>query len=98
MKLIKLTSHKNDEPIYINIDKIDYFYERQSGDKYYEGKPIIEKLTKVGYSGSVSEVRETPKEIIGMMVLIKSIQNGETLKLKSLLKRCVRHCRMVWIK
>jgi len=71
MKLIKLTSHKNDEPIYINIDKIDYFYERQMGDKYYEGKPIIEKLTKVGYNGSVSEVKETPKEIIEKIKMIK---------------------------
>ena len=71
MKLIKLTSYKNDEPIYINIDKIDYFYERQMGDKYYEGKPIIEKLTKVGYNGSVSEVKETPKEIIEKIKMIK---------------------------
>jgi hypothetical protein len=71
MKLIKLTSHKNDEPIYINIDKIDYFYERQMGDKYYEGKPIIEKLTKVGYNGSVSEVKETPEEIIEKIKMIK---------------------------
>jgi len=67
MKLIKLTSHKNDETIYINIDKIDYFYERQMGDKYYEGKPIIEKLTKIGHNGSVSEVKETPKEIIELI-------------------------------
>jgi hypothetical protein len=67
MKLIKLTSHKDGEPIYINIDKINYFYERQMGDKYYEGRPIIEKLTKVGHSGSVSEVRETPKEIIELI-------------------------------
>jgi hypothetical protein len=67
MKLIKLTSHKNDEPIYININKIDYFYERQMGDKYYEGKPITEKLTRVGHNGSVSEVKETPKEIIELI-------------------------------
>ena len=67
MKLIKLTSHKDGEPIYINIDKINYFYERQMGDKYYEGKPIIEKLTKVGHSGLVSETKETPKEIIEMI-------------------------------
>jgi hypothetical protein len=72
MKLIKLTSHKNDEPIYINIDKIDYFYERQMGNKYYEGKPIIEKLTKVGYNGSVSEVKETPEEIVEKIRLIKN--------------------------
>jgi hypothetical protein len=71
MKLIKLTLHKNDEPIYINIDKINYFYERQMGDKYYEGRPIIEKLTKVGHSSSVSEVRETPKEIIELIQLNK---------------------------
>ena len=67
MKLIKLTSHKDGEPIYINIDKIDYFYERQSGDKYYEGKPIIERHTRVGYSGSFCLVKETPKEIIELI-------------------------------
>ena len=67
MKLIKLTSHKDYEPIYINIDKINYFYERQMGDKYYEGKPIIEKLTKVGHNGLVSEVKETPKKIIELI-------------------------------
>jgi hypothetical protein len=79
MKLIKLTSHKNDEPIYINIDKIDYFYERQSGDKYYEGKPIIEKLTKVGYSGSVSEVKETAEEILELIRIIKNASNSRVL-------------------
>jgi hypothetical protein len=41
------------------------------GDKYYEGKPIIEKLTKVGYNGSVSEVKETPEEIIEKIKMIK---------------------------
>ena len=71
MKLIKLTSHKDDEPIYINIDKINYFYERQMGDKYYEGKPIIEKLTKVGHNGLVSEVKETPKKIIELIHKLK---------------------------
>jgi hypothetical protein len=79
MKLIKLTSHKNDEPIYINIDKIDYFYERQMGDKYYEGKPIIEKLTKVGYNGSVSEVKETPEKIIEKIKMIKNANSTRTI-------------------
>ena len=79
MKLIKLTSHKNDEPIYINIDKIDYFYERQMGDKYYEGKPIIEKLTKVGYNGSVSEVKETTEKIIEKIRIIKNASNSIVL-------------------
>jgi hypothetical protein len=40
------------------------------GDKYYEGKPIIEKLTKVGHNGSVSEVKETPEEIVEKIRLI----------------------------
>jgi hypothetical protein len=79
MKLIKLTSHKNDEPIYINIDKIDYFYERQMGDKYYEGKPIIEKLTKIGYNGSVSEVKETPEKIIEKIKMIKNANSTRTI-------------------
>jgi hypothetical protein len=67
MKLIKLTSSQDDEPIYINIDKIDFFYERKAGEKYYEGKPIIERHTRVGYSGSFCLVKETPKEIIELI-------------------------------
>jgi hypothetical protein len=67
MKLIKLTSSQDDEPIYINIDKIDFFYERKAGEKYYEGKPIIERHTRVGHSGSFCLVKETPKEIIELI-------------------------------
>ena len=79
MKLIKLTSHKNDEPIYINIDKIDFFYERKAGEKYYEGKPIIERHTRVGHSGSFCLVKETPEEIIVKIKMIKNSNSTRTI-------------------
>jgi hypothetical protein len=49
------------------------------GDKYYEGKPIIKKLTKVGHNGSVSEVKETTEKIIEKIRIIKNASNSIVL-------------------
>jgi hypothetical protein len=78
MKLIKLTSHNDDKPIYINIDKIDYFYEGVIS-KMRSNVIIDEKFTKLGHNGSVSEVKETPEEIIVKIKMIKNANSTRTI-------------------
>jgi hypothetical protein len=75
MRLIVLTQEKNDKPIYINIEKIDYFFEGVESNTFYEGKQIVQKHTKISYGGSVSQVKETPKEIIEKIRSIKNANN-----------------------
>jgi hypothetical protein len=78
MKLIKLTSHNDDKPIYINIEKIDYFYEGVIS-KIRSNAIIDEKFTKLGHNGSVSEVKETPEEIIVKIKMIKNANSTRTI-------------------
>ena len=48
MKLIKLTSHKDDSFIYVNINEIGHFYEVKESQMWYQGEPIVKKHTIVG--------------------------------------------------
>ena len=81
MKLIKLTSHKDDKPIYINMNQIGYFYEGKQSDDWFEGKPIEAKHTWIGLTvndKSDFKVKETTEEII---VKIKMIKNANSTRI-----------------
>jgi hypothetical protein len=80
MKLIKLTSHKDDKPIYININQIGYFYEGKQSDDWFEGKPIEVKHTWIGLvvnDKSDFKVKETPVEIIEKIRLIRNANSSQ---------------------
>jgi hypothetical protein len=67
MILIKLTSHSDDSPVYININEIGHIYEVKQSEDWFQGKPIVEKYTKVGvttHNDGGFKVKETPSEII----------------------------------
>lgn len=67
MILIKLTSHSDDSPVYININEIGHFNEVKQSKDWFQGKPIVEKYTKVGvttHNDGGFKVKETPSEII----------------------------------
>jgi hypothetical protein len=82
MKLIKLTSHKNDEPIYININEIGHFYEVNEGQMWYQGEPITKKHTAVGvttHNNGGFKVKETAEEILELIRIIKNASNSRVL-------------------
>ena len=67
MILIKLTSHSDDSPVYININEIGHFNEVKQSEDWFQGKPIVEKYTKVGvttHNDGGFKVKETPSEIV----------------------------------
>ena len=79
MKLIKLTSYKDDKPIYINVNEIGHFYEVKESQMWYQGEPTTKKHTVVGVKthNDGFKVKETPEEII---VKIKMIQNANSTR------------------
>jgi hypothetical protein len=82
MKLIKLTSHKDDKPIYININQIGYFYEGKQSDDWFEGKPIEVKHTWIGLvvnDKSDFKVKETPEEIIQKIFIIRNANSSQII-------------------
>jgi hypothetical protein len=82
MKLIKLTSHKDDKPIYININQIGYFYEGKQSDDWFEGKPIEMKHTWIGlvvYDKNDFKVKETPEEIIEKIFIIRNANSTQII-------------------
>ena len=68
MKLIKLTSHSDNSPIYINIDEIGHFNEGEVSKMNSNGVGFkMEKFTTVGvttHNNGGFRVKETPEEII----------------------------------
>ncbi len=83
MKLIKLTSHSNDSPIYININEIGHIYEVKQSDDWFEGKPIVEKFTRVGVTthNDGFRVKETPEKIIEKIKIIKNANSTRTISI-----------------
>jgi predicted heme/steroid binding protein len=90
MKLIKLTSHSDDSPIYININEIGHIYEVKQSDDWFEGKPIaywfegkpiVEKFTRVGVTthNDGFRVKETPEKIIEKIKIIKNANSTRTI-------------------
>jgi len=80
MKLIKLTSHKDDSFIYVNINEIGHFYEVKESQTWYQGEPTTKKHTVIGvttHNNGGFKVKETPEEII---VKIKMIQNANSTR------------------
>ena len=74
MKLIKLTSHSGNSPIYINIDEIGHFNEGEVSKMNYNGVSKPEKFTTVGvttHNNGGFRVKETPEEIIEKIKMIK---------------------------
>jgi hypothetical protein len=75
MKLIKLTSHKDDSFIYVNINEIGHFYEVNESQMWHQGEPISKKHTMVGvttHNNGGFKVKETPEEIIETIILLKN--------------------------
>ncbi len=67
MKLIKLTSSRDNNPIYININEIGHFYEGEKSKMNCKGSGFeMEKFTTVGVKthNDGFSVKETPEEII----------------------------------
>ena len=74
MKLIKLTSHSGNSPIYINIDEIGHFNEGEVPKMNSNGVFKPEKFTTVGvttHNNGGFRVKETPEEIIEKIKMIK---------------------------
>ena len=73
MKLIKLTSHKDDSFIYVNVNEIGHFYEVKASQMWYQGEPISKKRTVVGvttHNNGGFNVKETPEEIVEKIRMI----------------------------
>ena len=82
MKIIKLTSHSDDSPIYININEIGHIYEVKQSEDWFQGKPISEKFTRVGvttHNDGGFKVKETPEEIIQKIKMIKNANSTRTI-------------------
>jgi hypothetical protein len=76
MKLIKLTSHKDDSFIYVNINEIGHFYEVKASQTWYQGEPTTKKHTVVGvttHNNGGFKVKETPEEIIEKIRMIRNL-------------------------
>jgi len=74
MKLIKLTSHKDDSFIYVNINEIGNFNEGEVSKMNSNGVFKPEKFTTVGvttHNNGGFRVKETPEEIIEKIKMIK---------------------------
>jgi len=74
MKLIKLTSHKDDSFIYVNINEIGHFNEGEVSKMNSNGVFKPEKFTTVGvttHNNGGFRVKETPEEIIEKIKMIK---------------------------
>jgi hypothetical protein len=75
MKLIKLTSHKDDSFIYVNINEIGHFYETEIHKMNCKGVGFeMEKFTKVGVKthNDGFNVKETPEEIIEKIRMVRN--------------------------
>lgn len=82
MKLIKLTSHSDDRPIYININEIGHIYEVKQSEDWFQGKPIVEKFTRVGvktHNDGGFIVKETPEKIIEKIKMIKNANSTQVI-------------------
>jgi hypothetical protein len=80
MKLIKLIAYKDGTPIYINIDKVSYFYEVKQSEHWFQGEPIVDKYTSIGVTTdekSDFKVKETPVEIIEKIRLIRNANSSQ---------------------
>jgi hypothetical protein len=76
MKLIKLTSHKDDSFIYVNINEIGHFYEVKESQMWHQGEPTTKKHTVVGvktHNNGGFKVKETPEEIIEKIRRIRNL-------------------------
>jgi hypothetical protein len=74
MRLIKLTSLQDKQPIYINIDAIGHFYEVKEEIKY--GRVEKVKHTRIGvitHNNGGFSVIESVKEIIKLIECSKGI-------------------------
>ena len=75
MKIIKLTSHKDDSFIYVNINEIGHFNEVKESQMWHQGEPISKKHTVVGvttHNNGGFKVKETPEEIIEKIRMIRN--------------------------
>ena len=75
MKLIKLTSHKDDSFIYVNINEIGHFNEVKESQMWHGGEPTTKKHTVVGvttHNNGGFKVKETPEEIIQKIFIIRN--------------------------
>ncbi len=66
--MIKVTS-LNEDPIYINVDKIGHFYEVE--ENRFKGKLIKPKYTKIGvttHNNGGFEVKETISELAKLII------------------------------
>lgn len=82
MKLIKLIAYKDGTPIYINIDKVSYFYEVKQSEHWFQGKPIVDKYTSISVTTddkSDFKVKETPEEIIEKIFIIRNANSTRTI-------------------
>ncbi len=73
MKLIKLTSYSDNNPIYININEIGHMYEGKISKMNCKGGGFeIDKFTTVGVKthNDGFSVKETPEEIIEKIRMI----------------------------
>jgi hypothetical protein len=75
MKLIKLTSHKDDSFIYVNINEIGHFYETEIPKTNCKGGGFeMVKFTTVGVKthNDGFSVKETPEEILEKIRMIRN--------------------------
>ena len=75
MKLIKLTSYSDNNPIYININEIGHFNEVKESQMWYQGEPISKKHTVVGvttHNNGGFKVKETPEEILEKIRMVRN--------------------------
>ena len=82
MKIIKLTSHKDDGFIYININEIGHFYEVKASQMWHQGEPTTKKHTVIGvttHNNGGFKVKETPEEIIVKIKMIKNANSTRTI-------------------
>jgi hypothetical protein len=82
MKLIKLTSHSDDSPIYININEIGHIYEVKQSEDWFQGEPIVEKHTRIGvttHNDNGFIVKETPEKIIEKIKMIKNANSTQVI-------------------
>jgi hypothetical protein len=82
MKLIKLTSHKDDSFIYVNINEIGHFYEVKASQMWHQGEPTSKKHTVVGvttHNNGGFKVEETPEEIIEKIRLIRNANSSQII-------------------
>ncbi len=82
MKLIKLTSSRDNNPIYININEIGHFYEGEKSKMNCKGSGFeMEKFTTVGVKthNDGFSVKETPEEIIEKIRLIRNANSSQII-------------------